>query len=95
MAELQEMPEVRIPPDLLAAWGSAWLGTANGQPSSGAAQKRPRRFDKRQGMEFGHLFDSAFGAALATMLGGIPVVKPNPNALIPPQPDCVEVGTTR
>lgn len=83
MAELQDMPEVRIAPEALASWGSKWLAA------------RPNRFDKRQGMEFGRLFDNAFGSALATMLGGIPVVKPHPNALTPPQPDCVEVGTTR
>ena len=82
MAELQEMPEVLIPPSILVPWGARWMDGA-------------KRFDKRQGMEFGHLFDDAFGAALATMLGNIPVVKPNANALIPPQADCVEVGTTR
>ena len=46
-------------------------------------------------MEFGRVFDAAFGQALALMLGNIPVVKPNANALTPSQPDCVEVGTTR
>ena len=46
-------------------------------------------------MEFGHLFDLAFGQALAAMLGGIPVETPNANALTPAARDCVEVGTTR
>lgn len=46
-------------------------------------------------MEFGRIFDEAFGQALATMLGGIPVVAPSPTSLNPAQADCVEVGTTR
>lgn len=46
-------------------------------------------------MDFGRLFDKAFGDALAEMLGGIPVVEPSASALIPPQEDCVEVGATR
>ncbi len=58
-------------------------------------QKKANRFDKKQGMEFGRIFDQAFGAALADMLGGIPIVTPNATTLTPPKPDCVEVGTTR
>lgn len=46
-------------------------------------------------MEFGQVFDQAFGSALAAMLGDIPVVSPNANALTPASADCVEVGTTR
>jgi hypothetical protein len=57
--------------------------------------KRPEYFDKTQGMQFGYVFDRAFGAALAELLGGIPVVTPKAGALIPPQADCVEVGATR
>ena len=79
-----------VPPDLLAPWGSKWLGT---EGSSGA--KSPNCFDKKQGMEFGHVFDDAFGSALAAMLGNVPVERPNANALTPARPDCVEVGTTR
>ena len=90
MAELQDMPLVDVPLDLLAPWGSKWLGT---EGSSGA--KSPNCFDKKQGMEFGHVFDDAFGSALAAMLGNIPVERPNANALTPAKPDCVEVGTTR
>ena len=46
-------------------------------------------------MDFGRVFDHAFGNALAAMLGDIPVETPSPRALTPTQPDCVEVGTTR
>ena len=86
MPELQPMPEVRVSQETLANWGEKWLAESGG---------RSNRFDKSQAMEFGHLFDQAFGAALATMLGGIPVVTPHAKALTPPHPDCVEVGTTR
>jgi len=46
-------------------------------------------------MELGALLDHLVGEALATMLGGIPVVKPGAADLIPQQADCVEVGTCR
>ena len=90
MAELQDMPTVSVSSETLIEWGSKWLGE---EGSSGT--KAPNRFDKKQGMEFGHVFDDAFGSALAAMLGNIPVERPNANALTPPRPDCVEVGTTR
>ena len=47
-------------------------------------------------MDFGKALDPIVGNAIATMLGGIPVQPPvNANALLPPLPDCVEVGDTR
>ena len=91
MPELQEMPPISVPPDELARWGSLWSGTVG----SDQRPKAANRFDKKQGMDFGRVFDRAFGTALATMLGDIPIVSPNANALTPPHPDCVEVGTTR
>ena len=96
MAELQGMPEVQIPSDTLAQWGSIWSGTVGSLKRDGTpTSKALGRFDKKQGMDFGRVFDRAFGSALAKMLGDIPVVTPNARALTPPQPDCVEVGTTR
>lgn len=96
MPELQGMPEIRIAQESLAHWGAIWRGTAGSLGSDGEPQtKRPNRFDRAQGMEFARIFDNAFADALAVMLGGIPVVTPNANALTPHQPDCVEVGTTR
>jgi hypothetical protein len=51
---------------------------------------------KAQGEALGSLCDHRVGTCLASMLGGIPVVQPtNARALLPPQTDCVEVGTTR
>ena len=96
MAELNEMPPVRIQPATLGEWGARWLGTEGSTRNDGSATtKLPNRFDKKQGMDFGLVFDRAFGDALAAMLGDIPVETPNARALTPPQPDCVEVGTTR
>ena len=59
------------------------------------AKKYPSAFDKKQGMDFGETFDRAVGAALATMLGGIPIVVPKANDLLPATADCVEVGPAR
>ena len=96
MPELQGMPEIRIDREALASWGATWLGTEGSPSTDGEPQtKRPSRFDRAQGIEFARIFDSAFANALAAMLGGVPVVTPNANALTPHQPDCVEVGTTR
>ena len=90
------MPQLRLDLAALEAWGRVWSGTDGSPKRDGtSSSKRAGRFDKRQGMEFGRVFDEAFGDALAEMLGGIPVVTPNAKALTPPQPDCVEVGTTR
>ena len=51
---------------------------------------------KAQGERLGHLCDRTVGERLAEMLGGIPVVAPrNSRTLLPPQPDCVEVGPAR
>ena len=53
------------------------------------------RFDKKQGMDFGGLLDVAFANALAEMIGGVPVMSPINNSLLPPDPNCVELGKTR
>ena len=96
MAEIQQMPPVELPAATLADWGRRWLGVNGGVPSEDdAPPKDAKRFNKKQGMEFGRVFDLAFGNALAQMLGGIDVVQPHGSALTPPRPDCVEVGTTR
>jgi len=76
------MPPVTLDPNDLAQFGGKWSSGSN--------------LNKKDAMDFGKLFDRAVGTALATMLGGIPVVAPtNLSALIPPLPNCVEVGGTR
>lgn len=96
MAELQQMPQMQVSQPDLANWGTIWLGAIGSDKKDGTSTtKRANRFDKKQGMDFGYVFDRAFGVAVAEMLGGIPIVTPNGKSLIPPLADCVEVGTTR
>jgi hypothetical protein len=52
-------------------------------------------FARDESVQFATMFDRAFGKALATFLGGIPVVTPDGDSLMAPQADCVEVGATR
>jgi hypothetical protein len=85
MAPLQPMPQVVIPEADLRRFGARWL--ANGE--------RLSRTPPESSMQFGRLFDSVIAECIATMLGGIPIVTPNRNALTPPQPDCVEKGEVR
>lgn len=101
MGILKEMPKIAFDQTLLKAWGTKWLGTDPSEPKAKkgkaiAALKptKPNCFDKKQGMDFGVVFDDAFGHALSTMLGN-KVAKPNDNSLLPPAPDVVEVGKTR
>lgn len=101
MGQLKNMPAITLDTESLKQWGDVWLGTAGSpkKPKKKADPIVPKvksadRFDKKQGMDFGVVFDSAFGEALSNMLGNT-VVKPVDNALLPPFPDVVEVGKTR
>lgn len=103
MGALKEMPEIKLDQNLLKEWGNIWLGTKRSEPAQTkkgpnfrveAKPKKPNCFDKKQGMDFGAVFDSAFGNALAAMLGNT-VAKPIDNSLLPPAKDVVEVGKTR
>jgi len=93
MASLKAMPSISIDAHELAKWGAIWLGTIGANESS----KQPNRFDKKQSMDFGkQVIDPAFASAFAEMLGGIPVAEPqNSKSLLPPVPDCIEIGDTR
>jgi len=79
------MPPVAISTADLARFGARW--TANG----GALSRTP----PESSSQLGGLFDAAVGAALAAMLGGIPIVAPSSASLLPAQRDCVEVGPVR
>jgi len=46
-------------------------------------------------MELTAVIDNIVGTALAEMLGGIPIRRPNGRSLTPPEPNCVEVGPVR
>jgi hypothetical protein len=79
------MPPITIDQEALAAFGARWA----------ALNKRLSRTPPQSSGQLGTLFDWAVGVALAAMLGQIPIASPNPNALTPPQADCVEVGPVR
>ena len=85
MATLATMPPIVIAQSDLQRFGRAWIN--NGQ--------RLSRTPPESSGELGKLFDMAVGRALATMLGGIPIVSPSASSLTPPQADCVEVGPVR
>lgn len=75
------MPKIEVPTAELQAWGQKWLVN--------------HALNKKEGMDFGKVFDKQIGASLATMLGGIEVITPSQQALLPAKPDAVEVGPVR
>jgi len=83
MANLRPMPPVVLPAGELAEIAGHWNASIETLPKS-------------WGEKLGQLCDRAVGACLAEMLGGIGVLRPeSARALLPPHPDCVEVGPTR
>jgi len=81
MALLENMPPIRISHEALAPWAEKWAVN--------------RAFSKKEGMDFGGVFDAEVGTALATMLGNVEVITPNQNELMPKKPNAVEVGPVR
>src|SRR5215510_1140560 len=80
------MPKVSVPRTQLRPFGQQWI--TNGQFLS--------RTPPYSSTQLGQLVDNQVAHSLAVMLGRIPVVPPlNGNALLPPQPDCVELGSIR
>jgi len=81
---IRPMPPIPIDESDLRSFGKLWLNK--------------NKFDKKQSMDFGKIvFDPKVGEALATMLGGIPVVTlaHRDERLIPEKHHCVEVGPVR
>lgn len=81
MALLDDMPQIDVAGSDLIEWGEKW--------------RRHDSFTKKEGMDFGVLFDRAVGIALATMLGDIKVITPSQQDLLPKGKDEVEVGPVR
>jgi hypothetical protein len=92
MAELQEMPPVVINQPELKRWGDRWLSDRNDE---NCAEKAINSFDRQQSVNFASFIDLAFGQSIASMLGGIEVVIPTGNLLLPSEGDIVEVGPVR
>ena len=82
MANLQTMPPIVLPASRLMEVGRHWNVTESELP-------------KTHGELVGKLCDETVGNALAQMLGGIPIMQPKSKSLLPPDPDCVEVGPAR
>lgn len=86
VAQLSAMPPIIIDQSQLVPFGAAWT----------KADGRLPRNPPYSGALLGAMFDRAVGHALAAMLGNIPVVSPSSAySLLPPQPNCVEVGPCR
>jgi hypothetical protein len=79
------MPRIVVRPRELREFGKMWR----------SKKESLSRTPPYSSAQLGNLFDKKVGEALAVMLGGIAVVEPNANALIPPGRNCVEVGPCR
>lgn len=89
----QKMSPINIDRNKLTTWGSIWLGTKGSESKS----KKTNCFDKKQGMDFSkEVLEPAVAKSLAEMLGNIQILPPTNNkSLLPPAPDCIEIGNTR
>lgn len=85
MARLSEMPPVALDTAELRKFGETWQ-------SHNESLSRTPPYSSSQ---LGNLFERAVAESLAAMLGQIQIVVPKRTALIPPQPDCVEIGDVR
>ena len=81
MALLEDMPTIAVNATELRDWGKKWLAS--------------QAFNKKDGMNFGSVFDREVGKALAAMLGGIGIIRPSARELLPKESDVVEVGPVR
>lgn len=81
MALLENMPRIKVDAADLRSWARKWLVN--------------KAFNKKEGMDFGEIFDKQVGKALAAMLGGVDVIAPKPKELLPSKKDVVEVGPVR
>lgn len=81
MALLEDMPHISVDAKDIKQWANVW--------------SKNRAFTKKDGMDFGKIFDRQVGVALAAMLGGVQIVTPGLKDLIPCGKDVVEVGPVR
>lgn len=85
MATLAPMPQLSIPQAALVPFGQKWTSLGGKLDD-----KAPHTV-----AELTAIFDDVIGQAMAAMLGGIPIVRPNRTHLVPSVADCVEVGPVR
>lgn len=83
MTQLRPMPAIVLPAAKIQSICQGWSAAS-------------ATLSKSSGEKIGRLCDQAVSAALAEMLGGIKVCPPkSKTALLPPAPDCVEMGPAR
>lgn len=85
MARLQPISQVILPVEQLRAFGQTWIA------NRGCLSRTP----PNSSMQLGFLIDGEVAKALSTMLGNIPIVKPNGDSLLPKEKDCIELGDVR
>ena len=85
MATLNTPPPIALDRTRLAEFGKTWADNGN----------RLRRSPPNSSLDLGRFIDSSVAMVLSEMLGDIPVLTPNSNSLLPPEPDCVELGAFR
>jgi len=90
MALLEDMPLITVEEADLRTWGQTWV-----QEKVIKGRRVSRCFNKKQGMDFGNIFDKQVGKSLAAMMGNVEVVTPGAKALMPNNADVVEVGPVR
>jgi len=86
------VPAIDIDSREMKMWGEHWLSDKNTETSN---SKERNSFDRQQSVNFASFIDLSFGKAISKMLGGIEVVTPTGNSLLPAKPDIVEVGPVR
>ena len=79
------MPDIALNPERLREFGQAW------SENDGRLSRTP----PHSSIELGHFIDKSVADSIAALLGGIPIVTPNPRSLVPSEPDCVELGAFR
>jgi hypothetical protein len=85
MAALRPMPVVTVDRGELKRFGDRWHANSG----------RLKRSRPESSLELSNLLAQAVADRLAVMLGGVPILAPNRNALQPPEADCVELGDVR
>lgn len=86
VARLAAMPPIDIDQAVLIRFGAKWNEN----------NRRLSRSPPYSSLDLGNYIDDTIATALSQMLGGIPIRTPTSReALIPPEPDCVEIRNIR
>lgn len=88
------MPALVIKAEALEPFGQRWNekdDSIKPKKAAGSLSRSP----PYSSTQLTSVFDNAVGKALAEMLGGIPIMRPNSKSLTPPEKNCVEVGPVR